>query len=516
LPQKHSLLRSSLLLSASSIGASLLGMLSQMIQARQFGARSEMGEYFAALSVTGVIMGIAPAVFSSAVVPALVGLDSDPLAQRRVVGTLFRSVVIGALLISVGGAAASPWIIKALMNGASSELALTISRILWMTVGFSIIASYLSAVHHASQHFVQVGAIALLPPAAVIISVLVASRSVGVIAVPLGLFAGAMMQLAILLPNSNWSHGSGPETSLVPPVLRRFLRMTPSILLSLLPFTAAPMIAVFWAERIDKSAIPYFGYCQSIATMLSVTVSFGLATASFPDLVRALSNGEHNRFLSAGRTYIKCLFIGAAFLATIVCVARVPMLTLLLKRGQFDAKALQGTASVLPWYLAGMVCVAALNFLRNIYYAAGYHANLGLIGAVAPVVFFASAAFLGRTQGINGIALSYAIGFFVYVALAIALLRLSSATLWSASLGLALLGCLILCLGAAQIAELVDLRLAAVPFWPRSSLTTLTAVVSLCIPAPFLFSREERRALGSSPLLRWLPLMGGNAGGSVA
>jgi putative peptidoglycan lipid II flippase len=418
-------------------------------------------------------------------------------------------VVIGALLISISGAIASPWLIKVLMNGVSSELGVTISRILWMTVGFSIVASYLSAVHHASKHFVQVGAVALLPPSAVIVSVVVASQSMGVVAVPLGLFVGAMLQLAILLPKSHWSHGSGPQPSTSPSILGRFLRMAPSVLLSLLPFTAAPMIAVYWAERVDPSAIPYFGYCQSIATMLSVTVSFGLATASFPDLVRALSNGEYDSFLKDGRTYVKCLFVGAAFLAAIVCVARVPMLTLLLKRGQFDAKAVQGTASVLPWYLVGMVCVAVLNFLRNIYYAAGQHGNLGLIGTAPPIIFFLSAAFLGRSQGINGIAMSYAIGFFVYSTLAMALLRLPSGALWSSSLGLALLGCIVLCLGAVQLAELVDLHMIAAPFWQRSSVTTLITVLALCIPAPLLFSREERRALGNSPLLRWLPQMGG-------
>jgi len=416
--------------------AGFAGMLSQMVLAHAFGTSLQIGAYFAVTSVTGILIGLAPVVYAGSILPTLMRLNGNPLERVRVTSAALVWTLLLGCGVGLAGGGFSPQIVGLLMPGLQEPLlsvSVQVSRLLWVTVAVSLLVSVLTTVHHSKRRFLRVAGISLLPPVSVALFVFATSRVLGIRSIAAGLLAAGLVQVVVLLPGGLCDIKLRRMDLFHAEVLQIVRRILP-VALSLLPFTMAPFIVIYWVLRIEPAAVPFFGYSQSFATVLSVAVGYGIAVVTFPDLAASSDAADGGAFVARVETYLRFVFLAAVAIGLFVGVFRGPLLKLLLERGAFNEASVRGTAGVLPWYAVAAVCVACLNLLRNTYYARKDYRTVAAMGLLITLVLVLLAGGLGHWFSHEGVAAAYACSFALHLFLALVWMRSGSARLLSWSL----------------------------------------------------------------------------------
>lgn len=401
----------SIVVSALAVLRGILGFFNQLVLARLFGTTIEMDAYLAGMAIPDVLAGIGSSVFTFTIVPALGRYDQDNEGGRQLATTLFLLTSLLSLFVLVSGILIGPMLLHGLAPNLAPEglaKAVDISRWGWLIAGCSLLSSFLVSVHYSSKQFFVPSAVPLLAPSAMIVSALALSDWVGVKSVAIGLLAASISQVIFLLP------GAIRRLTCVKPVLLDhpevigvLKRMVPAAV-ALLPFTTLQMIEVFWASKLGPGSISYLGYCEKIVVLLSVAIGYGVATVSFPDMVKDATMGRKEQVNATGMRRLRFILLTGVLMSVLIIALRIPLLKIGFQRGAFDESSTQGIASVLPWYLLGMIAIASINLLYRLYYAVDNFKTPAVIGVVMPVVYFGLSGLLSRYWSYIGIGIAFA------------------------------------------------------------------------------------------------------------
>jgi putative peptidoglycan lipid II flippase len=97
----------------------------------------------------------------------------------------------------------------------------------------------------------------------------------------------------------------------------------------------------------------------------------------------------------------------------IFCILRLPVITLLLQRGAFDAATTRGVAGTLPWMLVGSVAMFGTQVAYRILYGQNMHAFPAVVGLIVPGLYLSVALLLGKSLGFQGICIAYAVSWWL-------------------------------------------------------------------------------------------------------
>ncbi len=399
------------LVSGLSIGAGALGFLSQITLAKTFGTTAQMDAYFGALSAPTILMGIAPVVFTAVILPTLASLKGNEAARTRLVQTLLGSMVLFSALVAGAGWLLSPIIVSAffpLLPDALRATTVQASRLLWCAAGVSLLVSYVGAMRNVDRRFGRVAFIVLLPPLAIITSVLTLSSYLGTLSIALGLLAAGLLQLGIVFPHTFPPFSFRDALPTRHPDLGPLLRRIVPVSLSLLPFTILGFITVYWAAGLPIGCVSYLSYGQAFSGFLSVAVGYGISVVSFPDMAEEFAAGGLDKILAVFEYRFRYVFLLAAIGAVLLVVLRLPILAVAYRHGNFSSSSVRSVADVVPWYLIGAVSIACLNLLRTFSYSIDNVAPLATLGVGIPITYFALAGWLSHRFSYEGIAIAYA------------------------------------------------------------------------------------------------------------
>jgi putative peptidoglycan lipid II flippase len=420
--------------SALALLTGIFGFFNQVVLAKLFGATLEMDAYLAAMAAPGVLTGIGSSVFTFTIVPTLGRYDQDNEEGRRLATTLLLLTSMLSLLISVSGILVSPMLLHSLAPNLPPEgliKATDISQWAWLIAGCSVLSSFLISVHYSLKRFFVPSAVPLLIPLAMIISALTFSDRVGVKSVAMGWLAASIIQLIILLPGALQEPIRIREVVLNHPEVIRVLRRIVPAAVALLPFTTLQIIEVFWASKLGPGIISYLGYSEKIVVLLSVATGYGVATVSFPEMVTDAAVGKREQVNATGMRRLRFILLTGVLMSVLIIVLRIPLLQIGFQRGAFDELATQGVASVLPWYLLGMIAIACINLVYRLYYAVGNFKTPAAIGVIMPVVYFGLSGLLSRYWSYIGIGIAFACSWWLVFAVSTLLVDQRKSYFWN-------------------------------------------------------------------------------------
>jgi putative peptidoglycan lipid II flippase len=339
-----------------------------------------------------------------------------------VVVSLLVVVTAGAALL---GLALAPVITAVVAPGFDPEtraLTARMVRILFPTVGVTIVAAWCLGILNAHRRFF----LSYATPAVwniVQITTLLALGGVLAgadlaIALAVAALLGSVLELALRLPATLRLAGRVPwSLSLNTPGVRTVLHAWGPVVVGAGVVQVSSIIDTQLASLLGAGAVATLGYAQLLQLLPIALFGVSVAAVALPELSRDAAGADpaalRRRLVDGARRIL--FFVAPSAFAFAALGA--PIVGTLFQRGQFGAADTDVVASVLAAYAIGLPAQGSIRLFASAFYALGNTRTPVKIAALAVGVSAGTGAALMQVLGPAGIALGAAIGAFLNVGL---------------------------------------------------------------------------------------------------
>lgn len=354
-----------------------LGLLREIVIGARFGASADLDAYLAAFRLPDLLFTL---VAGGALASAFLPTFSERLAHEdragawelaaKVANLLVLTLTILALLAAL---CARPLVAGIIAPGFdAAQQALTVSLMRWMLVSTVIfgLSGLIMGVLNSFQHFLLPALAPALYNLAIIAAAWLLAPALGVRALALGVVAGAALHLLVQLPGlrhfgARWT----PSLSLADPGVREVARLMAPRVLGLAVVQINFMVNIFLASDLPPGSISALNYAWLIMLLPQGIFAQAIATAAFPTFAHQAARGERQALRETFAGILALLLFLTIPAAALLYQLRVPIISLLLERGAFDAAATRLTAYALAFYALGLVGHAVVEVAARAFYA---------------------------------------------------------------------------------------------------------------------------------------------------
>ena len=353
------------------------GLAREMIIGARFGAGAELDAYLAAFRVPDLLFQlIAGGALGSAFIPVFTGCLArrDLRGAWRLFSAVSNLVLIVMTTVAVIAALSAPFLVRTVLAPGFSpdQQALTVSLMRWMLVSTIIfgVSGIVMGVLNSFQHFLLPALAPVLYNLSIIAGAWFLAPRFGVFGLVVGVVVGAGLHLDVQLFGL-WRHAAryDPTLGLDDPNVRQVGRLMAPRVLGL-----AAVQLNFWINTLLASALPAgslsaLNYAWLLMLLPQGIIAQAVATAAFPTFASLEAQGklaELRRVLAATLRAILFLTIPAA---AGLLAWRVPLVRLLLERGEFTARSTGLTAYALAFYAFGLIGHSVIEIVARAFYA---------------------------------------------------------------------------------------------------------------------------------------------------
>jgi putative peptidoglycan lipid II flippase len=380
------------ILSLGNFASRVLGLVREMVKAPLFGSRGDVSALDAALRIPTMIYDLlVGGVLSSAFVPIFHDYAAPERREElwRLLSVLVSITLLILSAVVLVGELLAPQLIE-LQAGELSpvyrKMAVDLLRLALPAVIFTSLASVLSGALYALKRFTFPAFIGAVANAAIIVTALLLERHLGLSSMAIGTLAGAVLQVAILLPGLRDARISIAR-GLRHPALRRVGSLYFPVLASLVVDKAAEMLSYRLASGISDPAIARMGYATQIIQFPLGLVSAAVSVAILPTLSQQAGSEDIGPFratLSKGLRLVLALVIPATIG---LYVLSGPTIALIFERGKFTPADTLATAEALRYSLLGLLAAAVDQPLIFAFYARKDTLTPALVGVGTTILY---------------------------------------------------------------------------------------------------------------------------------
>jgi putative peptidoglycan lipid II flippase len=408
------LVRSSTALSVVALLSVATSFLWDVAIAARFGIGARSDAFYFAYTLPSIITSLVYLASYSILVPAVARRlgSGEREAAWRLFSTVANVIFLLAAVIGLGGVVGSYGLVRVLapgFGGRTASLAAEMSMILFATLAVAVAFEVLRTGLYACNRLVIPTALNILFNLTIVAFVVVAGPALGVRSAALGVAAGKIFQLAIIVfllfrvPGFRY-HWS---LRLRDPGVMDTLRA----LLAPLSGMGARQIVIL-VERLLASTLPAgsmtaLSYGNRVGTVVGTVYYDSITTALLPALSVHVSRRDLARVrenLLAGVKLVTFMSLPAVVLLVLLreTVARV-----LFQRGQVEPAAVSLTATILAIYAVSLLTMGHFRVLQNYFYAAESRGTVILLFALAALSNLVLDLTLVHVWGAQGIAAAF-------------------------------------------------------------------------------------------------------------
>jgi putative peptidoglycan lipid II flippase len=190
------------------------------------------------------------------------------------------------------------------------------------------------------------------------------------------------------------------------------------------------LLIQFLAQSMVIGSIPALGYAWRIMIMPQGIIGQALAIAAFPTFATLAARSAMEEMRRIVADTLRLIFYFSLPAAILLMILRVPIITLLFERGQFDAAATEFVAWALLFYALSLIGLAAIEIISRAFYAMEDTWTPVLIGMLQLIAMWLLGLWLGNGLfpalgwlALGGLALGYTISTLLELILLLWLLR---------------------------------------------------------------------------------------------
>lgn len=400
-----------------------IGLVSQMLMAKYYGAGVHYDGYILALFLISFLTNTISRVFHAVTIPFLAD-QRDKIGKRELCALLNALIAICMIPQATLGfvlAFKSGWLVTlAAPNAPEETRQFTIQMLRLMAIP-SILATLvetLKAVLNAHSAF-RMPAISPIINSAVMLVMLIATHdTLGIWALPAAFIASNFLQATILL----WYAGSREVLLPVRPrasteVLQSLWRRSWMVLVATIILVANSFVDKFFASGLDFGSVSAVAYAGTITNLGMQVFQFSLVTVMFTRLSDDLAKnriGACNSYLNTNIQRMARIVVPACLA---IGVASTEVVQVLFQRDAFSAADSTRTAGALYMYMLGLPA-----YLINLVVASVYHAMKQLGDKVWLAVQHLVTCVIGNLLlvgpfGVTGLAISSSLAINIHLAL---------------------------------------------------------------------------------------------------
>lgn len=359
------------------VASRAMGLLREMVIARQFGTSADLDAYLAAFRLPDMLFALmAGGALGSAFIPVFADYlaHGDEPGAWRLASAVINWVIV---LLSVAGALAAlfaPTLVAAVIapGFAPAQRALTAELMRWMLISTTIFGAsgVVMGILNARQHFLLPAIAPVVYNAAIIVGAWCLGPTIGIRGAVVGVVTGALGHLLVQAPGLCQA-GMRFTLRLAPrdPGVREVGRLMVPRALGLAAVELNHLVNVILASGLPAGSLAALNYGRLIMLLPEGVIAQSVAIAAFPTFSTLVARNERDelrRVLVSALHSVLYLTLPAA---VGLIWLRAPLVSALLERGAFDARSTQATAWALMFYALGLVGHSIVEIVTRAFYA---------------------------------------------------------------------------------------------------------------------------------------------------
>lgn len=390
----------------------ITGLAREMVIGARFGTGAELDAYLAAFRVPDLLFQLmAGGALGSAFIPVFAGLlvRRELAAAWRLLSAIINLVLLLMAALALVAALAAPILVCTLLapGFTPAQQALTVSLMRWMLISTVVfgLSGIMMAALNSFQHFLLPALAPVLYNLSIIAGAWFLAPRIGVYGLVSGVVVGAFLHLDCQIIGLWWYRARYRWVlGLRDPHVREVGRLMAPRVLGLAAVQINFWVNTLLASGLSPGSISALNYAWLLMLLPQGIVAQAVATAAFPTFAALEARGQ----LAELRRIVSQTLRGVLFLAIPAAAGlyawRVPLIRLLLERGEFTATSTQLTATALAFYAFGLIGHSVVEIAARAFYAlhdtrtpvavtlAGVALNVGLSVMLLPWLNYAGLA----------------------------------------------------------------------------------------------------------------------------
>lgn len=407
----------------------LLGFFREILIASKFGSGFESDAFFIAFSATTLIAALFQKAIKTTTIPVLSEVEAQEGEEGKRLHTsnLFNLILLIALGLVIAGWVAAPLVLKVLAHGFEGEqfdLAVVLMRIGMPVIIFSCATGVFRGYLQSEMKFMEFAASTFPFNIVYIFFLLFLSSKFGIRGLMVASVLAVASQLVIQIPDLvKTGYRYNPIFNIKDRYIVKLLVLTPPVFISIAIRDINVIINKSLASSLITGSVSALNYANRLTGLVSGVFIYAITTVLYPILSKEANKDSFDglkNVLTRGINVILLITVPAT--VGMIILAK-PIVKIAFERGAFDAVATTMTSGALIFFSLGLVGMAVMSLLNNVYYSLQDTRTPMLIGLVSISINICTNIVLIRFMAHMGLALGASIAATVTAVLLLAGLR---------------------------------------------------------------------------------------------
>jgi putative peptidoglycan lipid II flippase len=411
--------QASVIFIASAILSKILGFTRDVLVGAYFGVTKSADALSAMLPITAIFQNIVTGALTISLIPIfLEHFEHDKKSALRDLNVSFNYIALGFLIAAAAMSIFSKSLVHILTPGfAGTQEQLIVSALIDTFAIASFlwaVTDFLFGVAQSRKHFLITAIVPLLSNTFLIIGLIAFHKSLGVYSYPIGMIAGVVIQMAIMLYYS-WKYlgmrfnlDFNPRGTFLPKLL---ILSIPLILQQLVNYSVT-FVANNLASRLKTGSIASIQYANKLMQLSIGVLTVPLATSYYPFLSEAVAKNDQK---SLADIFSKSIRFASFLVIPVMCVSIAfaePIIKIVYERGSFDAQAVALTVKPLQYYSIGIIAIMVSVIIMRVLYAMKEMYLTLAVSTITAAIDIALFSLMIKALGHAGIPLTVSLGTF--------------------------------------------------------------------------------------------------------
>jgi putative peptidoglycan lipid II flippase len=366
------------LVMAAFVFSQVTGLVYQILVAESFGTDQSMDAFNAANRVSETLFRlIAGGALGSAFIPTFTQLlvEGDQDKAWQLASAVGNLVLIILSTLGLLAAIFAPQIVRNFLapgfyDPAQEQMTVNLMRIMLPSAAIFGISGLLMGVLNSYQVFL----IPALTPAmyrlGMIFGTVVLAPKMGIYGLAWGVIIGALAHLILQIPSLIQQGGNySPTLGLKIPEVREVAQLMGPRLLGVAVVELNFWVNTRLASYMPEGSVTGITFAFVLMLMPQAAIAQSIATAAMPTLAAQYARGRLDAVQDSLASIVRGVLLLSVPASMGLILLRVPVVQLLLQRGEFTQRSTELVAWALLWYAAGLVGHSVMEVLARAFYA---------------------------------------------------------------------------------------------------------------------------------------------------
>jgi putative peptidoglycan lipid II flippase len=357
--------------------AALVGILRNIVIARQFGIGADLDAYYAAFKLPDLLFTIvAGGALATAFIPVFAEYlaDGDRDGAWRLASALTNLVVLAVAGLAALAALAAPWLVRVVIApgfdaAQQAETAGLMRLVLISTLLFGVSAVQ-GSVLNGFKHFLLPAVAPVVYPLGIMAGALFLVPRFGVRGLAMGAVIGAALHLAVKVPGLvHYGFRWWPVLDLKSQAVRRVGWLVLPRVLDLGVFQLTLLVTTNLASRLGHGSVSALEWGWGAMQLPETVIGTAFGLVAFPTLAELAARRDLAGLRGTLAETLRLVLVLTVPATCGLLLLGRPFLQVLYQRGAFDASATDAVTVALRFYAIGLVGQSTLELAARAFFA---------------------------------------------------------------------------------------------------------------------------------------------------